>query len=90
MNVLTKIYLYLRSKLFNSPTAQDEKPVTYQKLCSACGKAVVPEVVNYCTRHPDRFQGKIYCKEHQYPFFNNFEALDKQLEKQELLYASED
>lgn len=68
---------------------EQTKPIVYQKVCSQCARPVVPEVVAYCLRHPSRFEGKIYCKEHQYPFFNNMPGLENQLEKQAKIFAKE-
>ena len=64
-------------------------PIIYQKVCCQCARPVVTEVVTYCLRHPSRFEGKIYCKEHQYPFFNNMPGLENQLEKQAKIYAQD-
>ncbi|MFN8486090.1 MAG: restriction endonuclease [Caldilineaceae bacterium] len=33
--------------------------------CVICGKAVSPQVRDYCLSHQEKFEGKIYCYEHQ-------------------------
>lgn len=75
--------------LFRKNTTSHTKPILYQKVCCQCARPVVQEVVTYCLRHPSRFEGKIYCKEHQYPFFNNMPGLENQLEKQAKLFSKE-
>lgn len=33
--------------------------------CVDCGKTVTDRIVNFCLANPSRFQGKVYCYEHQ-------------------------
>lgn len=34
-------------------------------VCAICGKAVSPQVTNYCLTHQERFGGQVYCYDHQ-------------------------
>lgn len=38
---------------------------TSQRLCATCGKEVSTAVADFCMAHPNRFQGQIYCYNHQ-------------------------
>lgn len=91
--ILYTLHLAIKKLLkiihFQRSPHNENKPIVYQKVCSQCARPVVPEVVAYCLRHPSRFEGKIYCKEHQYPFFNNMPGLENQLEKQAKIFAKE-
>lgn len=36
-----------------------------ESKCAKCSKEVPPEVIRWCESHPDKYGGKVYCKECQ-------------------------
>lgn len=61
-----------------SPTNRAEKPnasdsmvstrATSQPACATCAAPLSAKVTNYCRSNPKRFDGKLYCWEHQKAF----------------------
>lgn len=45
-------------------TSPDAQP-TGQEVCVICRKRVSEKVRQYCLTNPDRFNGRVYCYEHQ-------------------------
>jgi restriction system protein len=44
----------------------DVQPVMdTQNICALCGKPVSEKVIQYCLAHQERFDGRVYCYEHQ-------------------------
>jgi len=61
---------YIPKQTMNAPTygsssegGMNTKPKTYK--CQDCTKEIDHAVIDWCTSHPDRFKGKVVCKECQ-------------------------
>ncbi|MDG5790135.1 nuclease-related domain-containing protein [Evansella sp. AB-P1] len=52
-------------KLHTEKIKTDTTAKTSSSTCSTCGKTVSDKVKNYCLANTKRFNGKIYCFEHQ-------------------------
>lgn len=46
-------------------TERGSGPAGADALCAICGNAVSEKVRDYCRDHADRFNGQVYCYEHQ-------------------------
>jgi restriction system protein len=58
----------LVTELLRSPSGEPvAEPISKPPLasCASCGKAVSDKVANFCSSHPERFRGLVYCYEHQ-------------------------
>lgn len=70
--VLRVGYVLLKAKVFSKRiSAQSGKlnqlsePLLDEHVCALCGKPVSAKVLSYCKANSQRFQGKIYCYDHQ-------------------------
>jgi hypothetical protein len=70
--VLRVGYVVVKAKVSNKaapikPVGDNELelPSLDEHVCAHCGKAVSEKVWNYCKSNSHRFQGKVYCYDHQ-------------------------
>ncbi len=66
-------YVVVKAKLSNKAApikpVGDNVPELFpvdEHVCAHCGRAVSVKVWNYCKANSHRFQGKIYCYDHQH------------------------
>ena len=45
--------------------AEGDAPEVDVGVCAECGEAVSKGVTDWCLRHPDRYNGFVYCMKHQ-------------------------
>lgn len=65
------------STVSSTPTPPDNSPMEVRQLepvsntapsqdqCSTCGRVLTPKVAAYCRNNAARFQGRLYCYDHQ-------------------------
>ncbi|WP_282937568.1 hypothetical protein [Paenibacillus sp. RC67] len=49
----------------NGPSSTSSPSANDLNMCVTCGKTVSDKVKQFCLSKPDRFQGQIYCFDHQ-------------------------
>jgi restriction system protein len=48
-----------------APAAFPDRPAPKPTTCLVCGVAVSEKVERFCLARPQRFDGRVYCYEHQ-------------------------
>lgn len=62
-NIEQDVAMQISATLDPGPT--EPAPATINDICAICGNPVSEKVKQYCLDHADRFQGQIYCFQHQ-------------------------